>query len=615
MPVLKKHSARRPPSSRGPPSNPTPPREVPTDLWKFIQDWARMRFGWIGLVVLGCGGIWWQWDHISKLPGVEPLVAQLTQKPLPVPAPGKFNIALAHLKGDDRHEKEQLIYESLNEFHSVAALRFDRLIASEQGSSEEDERQGHERARALLKTSGADVMIWGVVLKDGGKSLPKLYWTPSGDMGHALSSGRYQMTENLRLPSIFWHDLTNVLGLLVATSAAESYTQQGQYAADKLEPFIERVRSLLRTSTAESWNADTRAKVLEILGDALTTYGDQSGQSEALREAIAAYTDALKEYTREKAPNDWAMTQNNLGNALQILGGRESDPGNLKEAVTAYQEALKERTREKSPVQWAMTQNNLGSALQTLGERQSDPARLEEAVIAYREALREYTREKAPFDWAMTQNNLGNALKTLGERKSEPARLEEAVAAYREALKEYTREKVPLHWAATQNNLGTALRLLGERESDRGRLEEALAANREALQERRREKVPLDWAMTQNNLGNVYKSLGDLESDPARLKEAVTAYREALKERTREKVPLQWATTQNNLGHALAALGKVELDSGRLEEAGSDYEAALQAFHLVHADDYAQMAERDLRRVRKEIERKISKDEVSKKLP
>ncbi len=91
-------------------------------------------------------------------------------------------------------------------------------------------------------------------------------------------------------------------------------------------------------------------------------------------------------------------------------GERESGTARLEEAVAAYREALKEWTRERVPLDWATTQNNLGNALQTLGERESGTARLEEAVAAYREALKERTRERVPLDWAMTQNNLGNAL-------------------------------------------------------------------------------------------------------------------------------------------------------------------------------------------------------------
>jgi exonuclease VII small subunit len=74
-----------------------------------------------------------------------------------------------------------------------------------------------------------------------------------------------------------------------------------------------------------------------------------------LEEAVAAYRDALKEYTRERVPLEWAGTQNNLGNALQALGARESGTARLEEAIAAYRDALKERTRER-----AGTQDNLG---------------------------------------------------------------------------------------------------------------------------------------------------------------------------------------------------------------------------------------------------------------
>ena len=116
---------------------------------------------------------------------------------------------------------------------------------------------------------------------------------------------------------------------------------------------------------------------------------------------------------------------------LSTLGARESGTGKLEEAVAAYREALKERTRERAPLDWAGTQMNLGGALETLGARESGTGKLEEAVAAYREALKERTRERAPLDWARTHAGLGNALRALGARESGTGKLEEAVAAYR----------------------------------------------------------------------------------------------------------------------------------------------------------------------------------------
>ena len=62
------------------------------------------------------------------------------------------------------------------------------------------------------------------------------------------------------------------------------------------------------------------------------------------------------------------MTQNNLGNAL-ALGRRESSTARLKEAVAAYREALKERPPEKALPRWDECQSNLERVLKLLEER------------------------------------------------------------------------------------------------------------------------------------------------------------------------------------------------------------------------------------------------------
>ena len=99
------------------------------------------------------------------------------------------------------------------------------------------------------------------------------------------------------------------------------------------------------------------------------------------------------------------MTQMNLGLALLRLGERGDDAA-LVRAVSALEAALEEFTRERAPTQWALTQMNLGVALLRFGER-GDDAALSRAVSVFEAALEEFTRERAPTQWAMTQMNLG----------------------------------------------------------------------------------------------------------------------------------------------------------------------------------------------------------------
>jgi tetratricopeptide (TPR) repeat protein len=507
-------------------------RKAP-DLYEQIRTWVYDHLGVPGLVLfalaLAAFYVWRNWEKVKKWPGVDSLVAWFTRQPVPLADPHRFSVLVAHLENDINCEHERLIIEALKEVEGVQVLALDRTITLAGPVPEEMEKRGHTEARGYLQQSRAEVLIWGTVLRSGSSAVLKLYWTPSHGERKPQRYAAPLLETHLQLPEVFWSDLADILRLLVVIQYIEFRSQDGHFVADQLPPFIARVRRLLQASAGRpGWDPEARTTTRVILADALNVLGEQSGQKKPLEEAVAAYRLALQEYTRERVPLDWAMTQNNLGNALARLGEREKDTKRLEEAVDAFRLALEERTRERVPLDWAMTQNNLGNALSALGERESGTKRLEEAVDAFRLALQEWTRERVPLDWALTQNNLGIALRALGEREEGTKRLEEAVAAYRLALEERTRERVPLKWAATQNNLGNALSALGERESGTKRLEEAVAAYRLALEERTRERVPLDWAMTQNNLGNALSALGERESGTKRLEEAVAAFQAAL---------------------------------------------------------------------------------------
>jgi tetratricopeptide (TPR) repeat protein len=234
----------------------------------------------------------------------------------------------------------------------------------------------------------------------------------------------------------------------------------------------------------------------------------------------------------------------------------------LAASVSAFREALKVYTSEQFPENWARIQNNLGTALLRQGEQTSGAEStqlLAASVSALREALRVYTREQFPESWAMIQANLGGALVRLSDQASEietVGLLAEAISAFQKALQVYTREHSPQGWALTQNNLGGALVQQSERAEGEERvrwLSQAIEAFRQALIVYTREHHPYDWAMTQNNLGAALVRRSEWsggEESERLLGEAVVALHEALKVRTREQLPQQWATTQNNLGEA-----------------------------------------------------------------
>jgi len=63
-----------------------------------------------------------------------------------------------------------------------------------------------------------------------------------------------------------------------------------------------------------------------------------------------------------------------------MLGERESGKARLEQAVAAYDEALKEYTREWMPLDWAMSTGNQGIALMLLAERIGDVTKTRSVV-------------------------------------------------------------------------------------------------------------------------------------------------------------------------------------------------------------------------------------------
>jgi len=171
---------------------------------------------------------------------------------------------------------------------------------------------------------------------------------------------------------------------------------------------IELLVAIDETSDRPAWLPGFREQYDNYLAD-----GETKGVNFSLLIAVECARRAVAT-VRDKGEHGTAAIL--LGNALSRLGERESGTERLLEAVEAYRDALKEWTRERVPLDWAMTQNNLGNALSTLGQRESGTERLLEAVEAYRDALKEWTRERVPLQWAMTQTNLGNAQALLNER-------------------------------------------------------------------------------------------------------------------------------------------------------------------------------------------------------
>ncbi|MBW2737971.1 MAG: tetratricopeptide repeat protein [Deltaproteobacteria bacterium] len=89
---------------------------------------------------------------------------------------------------------------------------------------------------------------------------------------------------------------------------------------------------------------------------------------EDMQKAIEAFKEALKIYTLEKLPVEYAQTMNNLGIAYWELwaGAMVAKNENLQNAIFAYKEALKIYNAKDFSVEYAETQYNLELAYREL---------------------------------------------------------------------------------------------------------------------------------------------------------------------------------------------------------------------------------------------------------
>jgi len=389
-------------------------------------------------------------------------VACVVREAFHEPAPGThFTILISNLAGDTDGSQTDLVRDVFLGQRGVDARRTCRVVTLDAtgGSVADAEAEALAYGRGLLSEWNADLLIWGEV-KNADKELS--IWFLGREGTGTLGGPSYSLTEKLTLPEDFRAELSTQLEAIALTQIAPATEQAGTYLVELLTPLRAKLEQLI-AYPPPGLDVDQMAKLRFSLALAARIIGEQSGNDEPLEAAVEEYHKVLESWTRERAPLDWAMTQNDLGTALKILGEREDGTARLEQALAAYRAALEVRSRERLPLDWAATQNNLGNALGRLGEREDGTERLEQAVAAYRAALEVYTRERVPLDWAGTQNNLGLALWRLGEREDGTVRFEQAVAAYRAALEVFRSAGASYYIAGTEDNLAHVEALLTER--------------------------------------------------------------------------------------------------------------------------------------------------------
>lgn len=201
------------------------------------------------------------------------------------------------------------------------------------------------------------------------------------------------------------------------------------------------------------------ARLHARMGTALNAIPHEA--QENLYKAQSAFEKAIATFKLYDSPEELAEAELNLGLTLQTLAGLGCTK--ISDAINAYLRALRTFSRERHPTEFAILHNNLATAYLSMPVTdQNGKMREALAVQSFEEALKVITFVDQPSEYAMLQNNLGNALQYASSSHSVANNLR-AVAAYDEALKVRNRKDTPLEYANTISNKANALRNLPDK--------------------------------------------------------------------------------------------------------------------------------------------------------
>ncbi|MBI3343890.1 MAG: hypothetical protein HY028_03335 [Gammaproteobacteria bacterium] len=199
-----------------------------------------------------------------------------------------------------------------------------------------------------------------------------------------------------------------------------------------------------------------RARITARMGTALQRLPD--GSSDSLYRAQSCFETALSVLRDGGRPEEVAEVEMNLGLVLQSLAG--AGQAKIQDAIQYYHRALRVFTREAYPQEFAILHNNIAIAYLSLPVT-DERARMREAlaVQSFEEVLKVINIVDHPSEYAMVQNNLGNALQYVSSSHVVENNLR-ALQAYDEALKVRNARDTPLEYANTLANKANVLRNL-----------------------------------------------------------------------------------------------------------------------------------------------------------
>lgn len=580
-------------------------KETP-ELGASIRAWIFKRYGFYGLGVIALAAlglyVWTNWSDVREMPGISAALDWIFEEPVPRASVNRFSILVANLDNDPEGDLKDTIIEDLKEFDGVETLSLDRVIALKGANPDKMEADGHILARGYLTESGCTVVIWGTVIKSGGKVVPKLYWSTGREAPEI--HGRYSSANdpNLRLPELFWNDLKKVLWLVVSSHEFELDQNNPAAAVTRLTSYAASVEQLL---TYAKWDPLALGQTRRLLANAQTMTGTLANDKAMIWKAVASYRQALQEIG-DPAEFDHSQARLGLANALMVAGARYGDSKALEESAENFADLVSRgvfadqsfyrRTALVGNATVNLTLSEVGPVDRRLARRLAagasaigairsmegdhDPALIKllaSAKLVYisanvasndlpdierawqmAEGMELPSQQSDPVLWAMSTIGRNMARLAKGMVTENPALVREGLAGYDSVAGVLKKADWPNEWAIVALQSGGARLYLGSIETDDGKavilLQEARTAFQNAQSVLSEAASPIYWEMIELSVADTLLEEGIRQKDAAMLEQAEATYLRLAGNTIRSAAPVMLELARADVFLALAEL-------------------------------------------------------------
>jgi hypothetical protein len=454
---------------------------IPTtlaELLEVIRIYTVRRYRWfgsaflIGVAVVGVA--WWNWHDIRALPGVAPLQRWMT--PEPTARLAAFAVAIASLENDAEAEQQTILVEGMKEVPGIDVLRLSAEIPGGRNDDSLEENGTLDAARRLLRRTGAQVLIWGTVLRSGETRVMKIYCAAVS--GPPIFLGRYIQTRDLDATD----DLKRKIGNEIARSIV-GFKEQ----LDATRPVIEtplvasfavRVRRLVDAPELPPFlTGDNKASAVVALTHAELTLAEREATDEPIRHSRSRIERMLRSLSADIDITKLQQLEYFHGvtlaaEALQLPNSSRTQ--SFLDSIQSVREAHRDSTRDCVAVDWDTDEFSNPPLLSWIDEKFGPAPHIELIEAAYRGALKSSDAGPARVKRYVMLIDLGDVMLEKSLRDSNIRWLEEAARFYREATEDATIRAWPKSRAVAEIRLGGTLMMLADWQGREDLIREAM---------------------------------------------------------------------------------------------------------------------------------------------